>query len=290
MNIPEENIENYLSSLKELYKRINSTNSEFPVYLENKIQKYFEPIKILCVTGSGIFPVIERISVNKRVLKGKMNTRIFEVEKLKYPPEKCVVKYGRANLKGQSVFYGTFNFITAVKEMQPEKGDLITISKWKLKSENDILITCPMFMKQPLDNSVNIKLLSMFKNFILDLRRFPPQVSKLIYEIHEFYANCFARKIESNNNQGYIYTAILADKILNYYQNGIVDAIIYPSTQEDFKTENIVIKKESFEDKYMLLETTEKRLLDFSENGDKYIFELLGQSKEIKGNCVIWNN
>jgi len=281
-------IENYISSIKALFDRIETLNYEFPAHFEYLMIKCFEPIKVYNAISEGVFPIIERVTVNKRVLKGN-NVRIYKVDKLKYPPAECITKYGRANLKHQSVLYGTFNFMTAVKEMKPEIGDLITVSEWKIKNENDNLITCPIFMNQPKDGTINIRLLSMYNNFMLDLKRFPPDISRLIFEIHTFYANCFSRKIDSCNNQGYIFTALLADKILNKNNGGVMDAILYPSTQEELKTENIAIKKDSFDKKYALFKTTEKRLLDFSMQGDKYKFELLGESQINDSETILWN-
>lgn len=277
----EEDIQNFIISLRKLSE---GYNFKFAEEFEGLIKEEFAPIKVYNVIGEGFFPIIERITINKKVIN--KNIRIDEVSKLKYPPAECVKSYGRANLKNQSVFYGTFHFITAVKEMKPEKGDLITISRWKLKNKYDTLIVCPMFLRQPSDGSSNIHLLNLYNWFIQELQRFPPQVSKLYFEIHRFYSDCFAKEI--NYNQGYILTAILADKILNQYEGGIVDAIIYPSTKVNLQNQNIAIKKDSFDKKYELSETIEKRLLDFSVNGDRYVFELFGESLKIDGNKIIW--
>lgn len=284
--INPEAIHNFILTLRAFYLRIERLDFKYPEEFEKLIIESFKPIKFYNLLGEGIFPTIERITVNKRVIG--TNTRILEERKLKYPPAECVKNYGRANLKYQSVFYGTFNFMTAIKEMNPEIGDLITVSRWKLKNENDSLIVCPMFLKQPNDGSTNFRPKTLYKWFIKELQKFPPPVSKLIFELHQFYSDCFAREIESQNNQGYIYTAMLADKIFNHYENGIVDAIVYPSTKDSLSTENIAIKKESFDAKYQLSEAIEKRLLDFSLTGDKFVFERLGESLKIDGTEIKW--
>ena len=170
--------------------------------------------------------------------------------------------------------------------MKPEKGDLITISKWTLKNKFDSLVVCPMFLKQPTNGSSNIPLLNLYNWFIRELKKYPPHESTLYFETHQFYSDCFAREVK--DNQGYIMSAILADKILNQYENGIVDAIIYPSTRVDLQNSNIAIKKDSFDEKYELSDTIEKRLLDFSESGDRYVFERFGESLKIDGNNIIW--
>lgn len=287
-NINTEAIQNFIKTLRVFYHRIEMLNFKYPEEFEKLIIEAFEPIKVYNLLGEGIFPIIERITVNKRVNRANTNTRIVEEIKLKYPPAECVKKYGRANLKYQSVFYGTFNFMTAIKEMKPDIGDLITVSRWKLKKENDSLIVCPMFLKQPIDGSLNLRLKTLHFTFIKELQNYSTPVSNLYFEIHEFYSKCFAREINSNDNQGYLITALLADKILNKYKNGIVDAILYPSTREDFRTENIVIKKESFDAKYQLFETIEKRLCKIANNGKRYEFERIGESLKINGNEIQW--
>jgi len=279
--VQEEDIQNFIASLRKLS---DAFNFKFAEEFEVLIKEYFAPIKVYNLIGEGYFPIIERITINKKVVN--KNIRIDEVDKLKYPPAECVKSYGRANLKNQSVFYGTFDFITAVKEMKPEKGDLITISRWTLKNKYDTLVICPMFLRQPTDRNSNIHLLNLYNWFIKELQRFPPQLSKPYFEVHRFYSDCFAREI--SDNQGYILSALLADKILNQYEGGKVDAIIYPSTKVDLQNQNIAIKKDSFDKKYELSETSEKRLLYSSVNGDRYEFELFGESLKIDENKIIW--
>lgn len=279
--LKEEDVQKYVESLGMLSKAFNL---KFTEEFEDLIKKGFASFKLYNIMGEGFFPLIERITINKKVVN--KNIRIDEVNKLKYPPAEYVKSYGRANLKNQSIFYGTFDFMTAVMEMKPGEGDLITISQWKLKNKSDTLVVCPMFLRQPTNGSSNIPLLNLYNWFIRELRRFPPLESKLYFETHQFYSDCFAREVK--DNQGYILSAILADKIFNLYENGIVDAIIYPSTRVDLQTSNIAIKKNSFDEKYELSKTVEKRLLDFSENGRRYVFERLGESLKIEGNRVIW--
>ena len=72
------------------------------------------------------FSEIQRVTINRNVLNGE-NKSIETISFLKYPPPEYV-SYGRANVNGQSVLYATFNLMTAIKEMKPNIGDLITIS------------------------------------------------------------------------------------------------------------------------------------------------------------------
>ena len=51
------------------------------------------------------FYELKRITINKNVIGS--NKRIYEIKYLKYPPAEKVTKYGRCNLPGQSIFYGS---------------------------------------------------------------------------------------------------------------------------------------------------------------------------------------
>lgn len=75
---------------------------------------------------------LDRITINNRILGS--NKRIKEIKFLKYPLKNMVVKYGRCNFPNQSIFYGTTMILTALNEMKPKVGDLITKTKRKLKT------------------------------------------------------------------------------------------------------------------------------------------------------------
>ncbi len=70
------------------------------------------------------FRTVKRITVNKIII-GE-NRRIHNISQLSYPPdpETQVKKYGRANMRKQSIFYGTFNPITAMNEVGPNTNSI----------------------------------------------------------------------------------------------------------------------------------------------------------------------
>lgn len=90
------------------------------------------------------FPELQRMTINKNLFGGD-NKRIEETKFLKYPLADKVSKHERANLIGQSVFYSTANPITAMKEMKPQVGDLISTSIWKQKEDDYYLKISPVF-------------------------------------------------------------------------------------------------------------------------------------------------
>ena len=92
------------------------------------------------------FHELHRLTINKRVI-GK-NKRIHNINFLKYPPAAKVSNYGRCNYPKQSIFYSSFFHMTAINEMKPRIGDIVTFSVWRAKS-GTTLKYCPIFKNQP---------------------------------------------------------------------------------------------------------------------------------------------
>lgn len=103
------------------------------------------------------FAELHRVTINKYLFYGK-NQRINEIKFVGYPPAERVKKNGRANYIGQSVFYATTNPITAINEIKPQKGDLITTSIWKQKENGEFLKTIPIFKTTTSNGSVHNEL------------------------------------------------------------------------------------------------------------------------------------
>jgi len=286
--LTKEQENNYLSSLYKLHNNsisISKSDSLIQDLFEKEAITFFQNFEIFFLPVRGNFPIIERITVNKRVNHSK-NERIYEPQKLSYPPKKYISKYGRANLKEQSVFYGTFDFITAMQEMAPEIGDIITISKWRNMNGQD-LIVCPMFVSKPKIETKNIQMLNIYN--LLHKEAQKKYCSNFIMNVMSFYAHCFAEEIDHTNNKTYIFTALLSDKILHQYENGIIDAILYPSVKNDQQTNNIAIKPTAFDRNYELYHTIEKRVISVEKNNE-YRLEILGQSKKIMKDYIEWQD
>lgn len=118
------------------------------IFLLDKFLEYFPYLAL-----KDCFSPIYRLTINKSVLG--FNKRIHEIDLLKYPPANKVTKYGRCNLPGQSVLYACFGHLTALNEIKPMKGDLITFSKWSVIN-NQKLKYCPIFKNQPYEEKLRI--------------------------------------------------------------------------------------------------------------------------------------
>ncbi len=216
------------------------------------------------------FSPIYRLTINKSIFHS--NKRIHEIGLLKYPPANKVTKYGRCNIPGQSVLYACFGKLTALNELKPKRGDLITISKWTA-IDNKPIKYCPIFRNQPYEENVkNPRTYAINKIYEESIRDYPINVKEYSDMFLEFVTNAFTKRIERGNHLDYIFSAYFSDKIFRVLENGTFDAIYYPSVQDKLSFENLAIKPESFDSTYKLASVNESVVdMDTSQGGSGYM-------------------
>lgn len=196
-----------------------------------------------------------RVTLNRNISKVG-NRMITEIKYLKYPPPESITKFGRCNLIGQSMLYGSFNMVTASKEMRPEIGDLVTISTWKLKQGMDIL-TCPIFYITSLDgmvhNELSLKCKIAHDNYFRN--HFSNEYRNEVDNLMEFFAKAFAKEVAVGNWNDYFLSAYLTNIIFNRIGPKI-EMLIYPSVQESLESSNMAIRPEVFDEKFELYEVS----------------------------------
>ncbi|MEX2409847.1 MAG: hypothetical protein WD607_00510 [Candidatus Paceibacterota bacterium] len=239
------------------------------------------------------FSGFERITINKRVI-GE-NNRIKYIKHLKYPPRKLVKKYGRCNLPGESVLYGTFNFLTAIAEMKPERGDLITRSIWTCINDNQLKY-CPIFYNQPTSGEVvnprSIRYKNMFERKLHSQYR-DPLTREFIIELNKFISEQFSKPITTGNHRDYIFSSFFASKIFNEMEDGTIDAIHYPSVKEDLSLDNIAIKPSVFNANFVLSEVEESYVYGIpTKQSSGYILNGTGKTKNFDHSSgkINWNS
>lgn len=236
------------------------------------------------------FDEVQRVTINKRLFGGE-HKRIDQINLLKYPPAHLVSKYGRANFDKQSVFYAAFDSMTVLDELKPEAGDLITISKWEMKPEQKLNVS-PIFKITTKDNvSHNAFSMNFLVGYENSLRKVPKEVAEQIDALIQFMAECFAKEVDNANHLDYFLSAYFTNRIFHEFENGEIEAIVYPSVQKNLSFSNIVMKPESFEKKYTLKEVDESVVkVTPKQNGMGYFLEGTAWSKQFdyeKG-TIIW--
>lgn len=274
-------LEGYIYSLKNLSSRIEQLDVEIPFSLVKEIENIIKNLIFIPLVFRKRIPSFERLTINKKVIG--VNQRIYHTDQLRYPPERKIKTYGRCNLIGQSVLYGTFATPTAIDELQPDIGDIITISIWEEKEIKEELIVYPVFRNR-IDEPKNLNLKNEYFKY---LSNFTLEKQKLIDSQQEFISSCFTKRVNKNYNRNYLISANLANKILNELASSETDAIIYPSVKDPLKMDNIVLKKESANSKYRITRVTEYRVI--KNNSGLKVLDLIKHTNKIENNIIDWD-
>ncbi len=241
------------------------------------------------------FPELYRLTINRKVIPSKKNKRIRNIKYLKYPQADKVTNYGRCNLPGQSVLYAT-NYgahghsLVTMSEMNPNVGDLVTETTWRVKS-NQTLTYSPIFRNQPPNsNFVNSRTLEIDRLHEEKLQTYPKNVRQYIDLLVQFVADAFTKTIGSSNHLDYILSAFFSDKILYAFEKGTIDAIWYPSVKNDLSAENLAIKPDIFDSKYELFEVKDGVVTAKFQGGGS--LDGLGECKDFHfaSGEVLWNS
>ena len=277
---------NYINNLRN-YLNKNSINEACSKQIEFFLSKKFTFITNL--TFKREIDFFQRVTVNSRVNEGK-EIRIIDIDKLKYPPNGAT-KNGRANLIGEKILYGTDNIITALKEARVKENELITISTWKLKTNNALTFT-PIFKNFPEKSDViNIDFFKLHLEYKNKLKEFDKNMQEQIDIFVQFLTDCFTKEVENTNQYDYFLSSFYANRLFNFLQNGEIDAILYPSVEEDLVTTNIAMKHNVFDDNYELFEVEEKIVIK-APSGENSYCELtpLSSSKAFINGKIIWHD
>jgi hypothetical protein len=229
----------------------------------------------------------QRVTINKRLFNGK-NIRIEDISFLRNPPERIVSRYGRANLPKQSVLYATFDPLTALSEMRPEVGDLVTTSTWKLKMDYDLCYS-PVFKNSTRDgiihNEMALRSSMQYRNV---LRKYDEEMAKQIDVLVKFMADCFAKDVDPSSHLDYFMSAYFANKIFYHFENGEVDAILYPSVRQSLTLTNIALKPEVFEQNYQIDLVEEGIVTGVPAQIGGWTFKGTGYCKKFDGTKILW--
>lgn len=200
----------------------------------------------------------QRVTINSWII-GKAE-RIEDLKFLKYPPKDKVKKYGRANLIHQSILYATFDYLTALSEMRPNVEEKITVSYWKLKSDYDLCVT-PIFKNTTKDGVVHNELslrAKMLSNNLL--KQYDDNTKKQIEIILQFIADSFSKDVNAQNHFDYYLSSHYANRLLYEFENGELDALLYPSVRQSLTLSNVAIKPEIF-DRYYEIDKVEESII-----------------------------
>ena len=241
-----------------------------------------------------------RVVINENV-SGSKNS-LTKKGFLTYPPEhivKKINKYNRANTPKTTIFYGSETIDTALNEIKPKIGDIISVGEWKPLNPNLEFISYPISHSQKgyginehSTNALNAFYhLEMNKNEIL--KSFvEPYLYILGFE--------FSKPIK--HHYEYFLSSLLSEKILEKSENRIdsfkMECIIYPSVGNKFLRSNVAVSKDVFRHKFELIKVIEFEITETNfdniqnkvdtESINLVKFKNYKETKNIQENKIIW--
>lgn len=177
---------------------------------------------------------------NHNNVRGSLNDDIlteFKNEKEFWNSPVKFAKMGRCNAEGESMFYCSSDFTTAILEVKPQVGDYITVSSFKNLHTQNI----PRFRIQPIGKTYLLKipeLKLLYENY---------KINQNQYEIEEFLDKLFHQNIEDNEAYKYKLSIAIAHIFLTNGTNKEkmiieTDGLIYPSIIRNQKSYCFVLK------------------------------------------------
>lgn len=180
-----------------------------------------------------------RITNNKNLCYGQ-SMKLQKVSQLIGPPSH-ISTIGRCNKEGESVFYAALDLNTAIWEAQPQRGDYITISEWKIK-EGEKLNTHAIFNP----DTINLSTVSQeaYTAYAKAKELMHPDFAEPFHEVLKFLSEEFMKPVQNNQKREYVFSAIISSRFFNKKpgKNDVkIEAICYPSIKRDLGVTNIAI-------------------------------------------------
>jgi hypothetical protein len=236
----------------------------------------------------GHFNEIMRVTINRTIREDQKNARLYEIENLKYPPNKISDKlyYNRASFKKQSMFYGGFGYLETLFENKPENGDLITISTWRQK-ENKPICYAPIFHDKRIQENANL-FREEWEYFQNQIEKLDSRTADTIFKIYSLITYFFIRPVKPESKIEYIFSAYFANRIFETPNIPKVEAILYPSVPTKYVSCNLAILPEAFDDKFDFVKAEEHQIIYKSFNKNQWGAEKRAETIKVEDNRLIW--
>lgn len=209
-----------------------------------------------------------------RARKNEGRNFFNNIEDVWYPKEKFVREIGRANRRGESKMYISQLPRTTFFEMQLKKGDNVTISKIGIKPGSELNV---QFLYTAKNNTKTLKDEVLFN---LGLNE---NGIKNYHTIHKFLSDEFTKL----DKKWYTLSAAIAETITSYEES---DGLLYPSMQS-INDLNIVLKKESADDKLELISSVCFEVIKENSDGSLTIKDIAATSFiDKETGKLLWND
>jgi hypothetical protein len=236
------------------------------------------------------FRDILRLSVNKNVKEDNSNGRLFNIEDLKYPPDRICSKlnYNRASYKNQSIFYGGFGPFQTLFENSPSTGDLFTVSTWRQK-ENTTLSYVSIFQDEKV-KECSEDFRADWDFYLEHISKLDPITSAAYHKLLSLITFFFILPVDPSQKIEYLFSAHIANKIFFSSCTPSIEAILYPSVKMRCIASNIAILPRAFDEKFYYVGAEEYVVLNKTKDRNQWTSYLISKSNKLLDNKLIWND
>ncbi len=198
-------------------------------------------------------PVIDvwRLTPNRSVAESLHNVRIDQLSLLKYPPAEKA-GYGRANLPGQSVLYGSFSRLSAQLETEPIRGDLVTLTRWQCPVGETIAVAPVVFLPDVISKMPHFE--PHYARFEGWLAGMADEEAAYRREVTAFMTKQFMKTVARARPINYFVSAQYANLLLGDER---IEAVIFPSVKTLGLDVNIAIRPDIFDRVFVPVEAEE---------------------------------
>jgi len=248
-------------------------------------QEFTTFFNVIITVAAPAYPTrLFRLTNNKNLCGGRMQ-KLQKVSDLLGPPA-GLSNLGRCNLAGESVFYSALDFKTAIWETQPEPGDYITVSEWKIKEGKELTMHSIFHPKETISNEQSLK---AYQSYLDIQKQFDPKFAEFVDGILMFFCEEFMKPVAADKKADYLFSAIVSSRFLQAKpdENGFkVDAISYPSIKRDYGVTNLAISNDAILEKLDLesitLYTVGQANYDEASKTDDEFFKISGIEYRVK--------
>lgn len=248
----------------EFYKELSQKIRKFDFSLINSIEEFqdyflfvynYSVLYLNDLQVKRLFRLVENVSI-----LGK-EERIRWQKDLSYPTlekVKKIGKFNRANTANSNVFYASISLDTAIGEIKPQEGKLVTIGVWEPKSDR-LLKSYPI-----LHNPQEVKADSVTGKRYFVFEEQKKKSHPLLFQFMESYFSVLSHEFAKpvNNDIDYLISALFSERIFQLIDDTKwkFDCIVYPSVENEYTMDSIAIKPEVIDSNFKLLKVLEFKI------------------------------
>ena len=191
---------------------------------------------------------------------------------LRHPPADKVVRYGRVNRPGQSMFYGSIAWNAPLFELRLKAGEHFALSRWRVNEKllvNNVGFTEKVFRRLQSDRD----------SAPVWERRNEATETPVNKALHKFFSEEFAREVPEGRETEYKISAAISEILLHdVHEDARIEDIsdmrmaglIYPALAMLGHSDNLVLKPDIVE-KCLQLEQVEFMRVDSMDVDGKFV-------------------